>query len=41
MPEMNKKNKLAGFENSSYKNFGKKVIGLYLAVDIELLTNFC
>lgn len=38
---MNKKKRLAGLENSSYKNFGKKVIGLYFAVEIELFIYFC
>jgi hypothetical protein len=39
--ETNKKKRFAYFENSSYKNFGKKLIALYLPVVIELFKNFC
>lgn len=39
--EMNKKNRLADLLNSTYKNFGKNVNGLYFAVDTPFPINFC
>lgn len=39
--ETNRKKRLAYFENSSYKNLGKKLSTLYLPVVTRLCKNFC